>query len=385
MAAYRPSGADFFDPVNLHNKKGASYLLRPDLSKVGELKYPEYLSPIPKEDAGKFKRISNPGWAAKDRGHFGTKDFKNLFPEGQDAYEKFDLSPDLGTEIADPRVQLSGLDDAGKDDLALYLETRGLAVFRNQEFRDKGPKFAKEFGEHFGPLHVHPVVLSAASQPELLTTFRPAGGPDRYEKAFEDNTKSFGWHSDVSFEKYPPSFSFFVALEAPPAGGDTVFIDLREAYRRLSPRLQEFFETLTVVHSNVYLNKHAELSGQPKRTEGDIYERHPLVRKHPVTGEKSLFFSGGFIQRIEGVKRQESDFILNFLVDHVQNNPEFQVRATHRGTDLRTVIAWDNRLLLHSATVDFLRHNTGHRHHYRITVIGEKPYNDVIEANEDEN
>lgn len=375
MATYRPGISDIFEPANLKSAPLRIGVYGVNVEEARKTaKYPEFLAPTSKEEIGKFRQFTNPEHIHKDRGHFGDKEFKNLFPKGQEAYKKFDLSPEFGTEIHDPEIQLSKLDHKAKDDLALLLETRGLVVFRDQDIRDKGAKFAKEFGEHYGPLHVHPVAYSAEGYPELFTTFRNAGDESRYEQAFADSTKSYNWHSDVSFEPYPSSFSFFVALEAPPSGGDTVFIDLREAYRRLSPTIQAFFETLTVVHSNVYQNKAAQLLGQPQRVSGDLFTKHPLVRVHPVTGEKLLFFSNTFVQRIDGVKRQESDFILNFLVDHVTNNPEIQVRASHRGTESGTVIAWDNRFLLHTATNDFLRHKTGNRHHYRITVLGERPY-----------
>ncbi|CAN3353728.1 alpha-ketoglutarate-dependent sulfonate dioxygenase [Diutina catenulata] len=381
MSSYRPGLSQFFEPANLRvSVDDSGYFYGPNLSEIQKsAKYPEYLGATKPAEVGKYRQFTNPKHYVNDRGHFASKDFANLFPKGESAYEKFDLSPDLGTEIVDRSIQLSQLTGPAKDDLALYLETRGLVVFRNQDFRDQGPQFAKEFGEYYGPLHVHPVSYSAEDYPELFTTFRNSSSDDsRYTETFKDTTKGISWHSDVSFEKYPASFSFFVALEAPPSGGDTVFIDLREAYRRLSPSLQAFLETLTVVHSNVYQNKYAELRGQPKRVSGDLYTKHPLVRVHPVTGEKSLYFSQEFIQRIDGVKREESDFILNFLVDHALNNPEFQVRASHQGTDSKAVIAWDNRFLVHTATLDFLRQATGHRHHYRITVLGERPYNDVI-------
>lgn len=283
-----------------------------------------------------------------------------------------DLSPEFGTEIEG--VQLSELDDKGKNDLALYLETRGLAVFRNQDFRDKGAEFAKEFGSYFGPLHIHPVSLTAENSPELLVTFRPAGDARRHAVEFANRTNSFAWHSDISFEEYPSSFSFFVALEAPPSGGDTVFIDLREAYRRLSPAYQKFLESLTVIHTNYYQNLLSAQRGHTARVKKDYFTEHPLIRTHPVTGEKSIFFSRAFIHSIKGLKPTESASVLNFLENHITNNPELQVRATHKGTDAKTVIAWDNRFLLHTATVDFLRHETVARHHYRITVLGERPF-----------
>ncbi|KAF3992527.1 hypothetical protein FT663_01392 [Candidozyma haemuli var. vulneris] len=338
---------------------------------VSKIKYPEFLAKTKVEEAGIYNNQANPDHIKNDKGHLGDPTFKNLFKAGQDV-QKFDLSPNLGTEI--DGVQLSELDDAGKNDLALFLETRGLAVFRNQDFRDKGAAFAKDFGKYFGPLHIHPVSYSAVDHPELLVTFRKAGGANRWASQFRHEAGAFRWHSDISFEEYPSSFSFFVALEAPPSGGDTVFVDLREAYKRLSPILQKFFETLTVIHSNEFQQKGAALRNQLAKVKKVSYSEHPLVRTHPVTGEKSLFFSRGFIQKIKGLKDVESATILNFLEDHCLNNPEFQVRATHRGTDARTVIAWDNRFLVHTATLDFLNQETIARHHYRITVLGEKPY-----------
>lgn len=350
------------------------------------LKYPEFLYRTPPEKVGTYQQNQpNPDHAKNDKGHLGDPLYKNLFPEGTKV-EKFDLSPNFGTEFEG--IQLSELNDAAKNDLALLIEKRGLLVFRKQDFRDKGAEFAVNFGRYFGPLHVHPVSYSANGYPEVFTTIRKAGDGTRYNEEFKTKTGGFGWHSDISFEEYPASFSFFVALEAPPSGGDTVFIDLREAYRRLSPSLQKYFETLTVIHSNLYQRKYAELRGLPLKTKDVSTHEHPLVRTHPVTGEKSLYFSRGFIQRIKGLKPTESDALLSFLEDHVTNNPDIQVRATHRGTESGTVIAWDNRFLLHTATVDFLQHETGPRHHFRLTVLGEKPYlaqegkEDEIEANQ---
>lgn len=341
-------------------------------SEQSKLLYPEYLVAATPAEANKYNNQKNVDGAKTDKGHLGDPEFKSLFNK---PHKKFDLSPNLGTEIEG--IQLSELDDQGKNDLALFLETRGLAIFRNQDFRDKGPEFAVNFGKYFGPLHIHPVAYSAKDHPELFVTFRKAGDGSRYEEAFKYTTGSYAWHSDVSFEEYPSSFSFFVALEAPESGGDTLFIDGREAYRRLSPQVQKFLEGLTAIHSNYYQNKMATLRNQVAKIKADYFTEHPLVRTHPVTGEKSLFFSRVFIQKIKGLKASESDAILNFLEDHVTNNPEFQVRAAHRGTDSRSVIVWDNRILLHSHCNDFLQHETSARHHFRITNIGEKPYLDT--------
>jgi alpha-ketoglutarate-dependent taurine dioxygenase len=52
-------------------------------------------------------------------------------------------------------LQLSQLNDAQKDELALLIAERGVVVFRDQDFKDIGPEKQKEFGQSFGPLHVH--------------------------------------------------------------------------------------------------------------------------------------------------------------------------------------------------------------------------------------
>ncbi|CAH2355753.1 alpha-ketoglutarate-dependent sulfonate dioxygenase [[Candida] railenensis] len=377
MSNYYIYGSELNDPIIRELVKNAPDVEinteSPDWKEeVASVKYPDYLHPTEPEDEGKYNAFTNPDGAKNDKGHLGDKTFKNLFAKKSPKFSTFDLSPNLGTEI--DGIQLSELDDAGKNDLALFIETRGLVVFRNQDLRDKSPQFSSDFGKYFGPLHVHPISLSPKGHPELLVTYRKAGDSSRYAKAFAGTHNLGAWHSDISFEEYPASFSFFVALEAPPSGGDTVFLDTREAYRRLSPPLQKFFESLTVIHSNYYQNLRGLLKNKVPKVKADYFTEHPLVRTHPVTGEKALFYSRAFVQRIKGVKPHESAAILNLLNEHVLNNPEFQVRATHRGTDSRTVIAWDNRLTLHTATTDFLQHETGPRHHYRITVLGEKPY-----------
>lgn len=383
---WKPSGAELDDPRFVAELKkigkSARYLSQEQLDEEQKvLKYPEYLHKTDLQESGTYNNHENPNHVKNDKGHLGDPTFKNLFKSGQ-KFDQFDISPNYGTEI--DGIQLSELDDDAKNDLALYIEQRGLVVFRNQDFRDKGPRFVRDFGRYFGPLHIHPVSYSAKGFPEIFVTLRKEGDESRYESEFKHKTGAFQWHSDVSFEHYPASFSFFVALEAPPSGGDTVFVDLREAYKRLSPELQKFFETLTVIHSNHYQRKLADVYDHPSKIKDVAYAEHPLIRTHPVTGEKLIFYSRGFIQKIKGLKPTESDFILNFLEDHCLNNPEFQIRATHRGTDLRLVIVWDNRFSVHTAVADFLQHKTGPRHHFRLTVLGEKPYLEKEEETEKE-
>jgi len=75
---------------------------------------------------------------------------KSLFEVLKD---RKDITPVIGTEVKG--AQLSHLTPRQKDELALYVAERGVVVFRKQGFVHHGAEFQKEYGSHFGPLHVH--------------------------------------------------------------------------------------------------------------------------------------------------------------------------------------------------------------------------------------
>jgi sulfonate dioxygenase len=91
-----------------------------------------------------------------DRGLDADKAKPNLLGNASAKVNK--LTPSIGTEIRG--LQLSQLDDAQKNELALLIAERGVVVFRGQDFKDVGIEKQKAFGRYFGPLHIH---VSSAS------------------------------------------------------------------------------------------------------------------------------------------------------------------------------------------------------------------------------
>ena len=81
-----------------------------------------------------------------------------MFGQDQSGATFAKLTPRIGTEIKG--LQLSALNDAQKNDLALLLAERGVVVFRDQDFKDIGPGKQKEFASFFGRLHIHVRTLS---------------------------------------------------------------------------------------------------------------------------------------------------------------------------------------------------------------------------------
>lgn len=79
-------------------------------------------------------------------------------------------------------------------------------------------------------------------------------------------------------------------LESPAAaGGDTLVSSSVQAYKSLSPRFRKRLEGLTALHSNND-GVSQELKNGEKAVlrRGVIESEHPVVIKHPVTGEKAL-------------------------------------------------------------------------------------------------
>jgi sulfonate dioxygenase len=329
--------------------------------------FPDFLptwDPLQKYPPLKFFKFEDPGARA-------NRELLTLFPEnGSQTLKK--ITPKFGTEVRG--VQLSQLDDAGKDELALFVAQRGVVVFRDQDFSQKGPQFAVDYGKHFGPLHIHPTSGAPRNHPELHITYRRADKGE-FDRVFSKRTNAIGWHSDVSYELQPPGITFFAVLEGPESGGDTIFADTTEAYERLSPEFRKRLEGLHVLHTS-------EDQASNSRGQGGIERRkpvssiHPLIRVHPATGKKSIYINKPFSRRIVELKQEESDYLLQFLSNHIESAHDLQLRANW---EPNTVTIWDNRRTVHSAVIDW--DTPVSRHAFRITPQAERPVENIEDLN----
>ncbi|SCU92315.1 LADA_0F15786g1_1 [Lachancea dasiensis] len=327
-------------------------------------RFPEFLpewDPKQKFEPLKFHHYEDPALRA-------DPSLPNLFPKYEESkviVKK--LTPKLGSEIRG--LQLSQLSDPEKDELALFVAQRGVVVFRDQDFAQHGPKFASDYGRYFGKLHIHQTSGAPKNHTELHIVYRRPD-PQELESFFRDKTSSIVFHTDVSYELQPPSYTFFSVLEGPDGGGDTLFSDSLTAFERLSPLFQEFLSTLHVVHS-------AKEQANDSKIQGGIQRRvpvthiHPLIRYHPVLKKKTIFVNSGFSRRIVELKKPESDHLLQFLYNLVNNTHDLQLRAKW---EPGTVTIWDNRRVHHSALVDWDEPTL--RHAFRITPQAERPIED---------
>jgi taurine dioxygenase len=156
----------------------------------------------------------------------------------------------------------------------------------------------------------------------------------------------------------------------PAYGGDTTWANTVAAYEGLSPVLRAFVDGLRAEHryGAAQARKGTTFgTGQVFDTK-PLVARHPVVRVHPITGERALFVNPGFTSRIVGMRREESEAILALLFEHM-TRPEYTVRFMW---EPGSVAFWDNRATAHLGPQD-IDHLDVQRVLHRVTLIGEVP------------
>ncbi|MGD0431629.1 MAG: TauD/TfdA family dioxygenase [Acetobacteraceae bacterium] len=264
------------------------------------------------------------------------------------------LTPIIGAEISGADLA-KPLSNRQMDEIHRALAENCVIFFQDQKLTQEQHL---AFGRNFGDLHIHPAAPHAPGHEELMIIHADKDSP---------RANGEGWHSDVSCDLEPPMGSILYIKQTPPKGGDTLFASMYAAYEALSDRMKAYLEGLTALHDGeeAYRGTYKNAGMQDK----PVYPRaeHPVVRTHPVTGNKALYVNRGFTKRLIGVPRDESAAILQYLYEHAEN-PLFQCRFRWRPN---SVAFWDNRCVQHRAMWDYWPHT---RSGFRVTVAGDKPY-----------
>lgn len=265
------------------------------------------------------------------------------------------VSPALGAVVEGVHLAPEMDGDTVSDIRAALLEHKVL-WFRAQALDAES---LTAVASRFGTLtEAHPVEPSLEGYPEVL----PLDS--------EEGARADVWHSDLTFQKCPPLGAILHAVEIPPVGGDTLWADMSGAYRSLSAPLRAFVEGLTATHSarkaGGYFAGRDPTGGDAAGRAAETATRHPLVRRHPDTGESSLFVNPLFTDKVDGLRRRESDALLGLLYA-VSVAPERLVRWKWENGD---VAFWDNRCTMHYALLDY---GTSRRRMLRVALQGDRP------------
>ena len=266
------------------------------------------------------------------------------------------LTARIGAEVAGLSPDLD-LDSETIAAVRAALNEHKALVFRGISLDDEGQQ---RFAGYFGPLtSAHPTVPAVDGEPNVL----PVDSED---------SRANHWHTDVTFVLNPPQASTLRSIVLPSYGGETLIANAATAYRDLPGPLRAFADSLSAVHTNDYdyavppesLNC-AERERRALFVSTKYQTVHPVVRVHPLTGERGLFI-GGFAQRIVGFSTGESRDILRLLQTYV-TKPENVLRVSWEPGQL---VLFDNRITQHYAIDNY---DDAPRRLNRVTVAGEIP------------
>ncbi|HEY0958748.1 MAG TPA: TauD/TfdA family dioxygenase [Novosphingobium sp.] len=292
------------------------------------------------------------------------------YPNAKDPASPLDIRPITGRIGAEIRgVQLSGdlaSETVGAIEAALVRHK--VIFFRGQQHLDDTEHEA--FAGLFGDPVAHPTVPVAEGSRYLL------------ELDSREGYAASSWHTDVTFVDAYPKGSILRAINVPEAGGDTLWANTETAYEGLPEPLRQLVNNLWALHTNDYdyaaqfgLARDSKDLGEAQQERArfqrnifasTIYEtEHPVVRVHPVSGQRNLLL-GHFVRNFIGLNKTESARIFDVLQDQV-TRPENVVRWRWEPGD---VAFWDNRATQHRAVADFALQRRTLR---RATVHGDAP------------
>ena len=233
-------------------------------------------------------------------------------------------------------------DDQTIDRLRALWAQHPVLVFRRQALSEDE---LAEFSARFGPLErTVRTDWGSAVRPEvgLISNLKdaqskPIGGLGDGE---------IQWHSDQSYMLNPATGAMLYALELPPEGGMTSWVDLCAAYAGLPDRLKRAVEGRRALFDYAkrfagYQGVDRVISEEAKRKTPPIL--HPMVHAHPVTGRMALYLDSTTTVGIEGMDEASGLALLEEIYEFA-TRPEFMYRHRWQVGD---ALLWDNGFTMH--------------------------------------
>ena len=191
-------------------------------------------------------------------------------------------------------------DNRTADELCALWARHPLLVFRRQALSEDE---LADFSARFGPLErTVRTDWASPARPEvgLISNLKDAQG--RPIGGLGDG--EIQWHSDQSYMMRPATGAMLYALELPPQGGITSWVDLCAAYIGLSARLKRAVDGRRAIFS--YAKRLAGYQGVDRVISEEATRKtppitHPLVHTHPVTGKKALYLDSTTTIGIDGM------------------------------------------------------------------------------------
>ena len=277
--------------------------------------------------------------------------------------------PALGAEIRGVDMRRP-LDAATRQEILDAWMKHLVVVFPDQPITDQEHvAFTRQFGEpeifHQTSLHLRSdrvrEIFLVSNVDEDGRLMQPS------EPSQKQLSSSRQWHTDSSYRPQPSVGSLLHGIEISRTGGITQFINMYTVYDDLPESLRRQVEGRKARHDFSMLSR---VVGSPPPTEQEKAAMppvwHPMVRRHPVTGRKSLYISSIYNDAVEGMEDGASRRLIEEL-DAFAAQPKYMYRHVWEPHD---VLMWDNRCTVHAVTP----HDPSERRvMHRTTIVGSEP------------
>ena len=158
------------------------------------------------------------------------------------------------------------------------------------------------------------------------------------------------YHTDHSNDRCPPKATTLHALQIPPTGGDTQFVDVRQAYDDLPDAMKVTLKGLRSLHVHQSSRSPRELT---KLSPEDLAKiptaLQPLVIRHPSNDRPALYLNTGRMEGIEGMDPDAGFALIEDLYQHATQS-RYEYRHQWRAGDM---VIWDNQAVMHQANADY--------------------------------
>jgi taurine dioxygenase len=266
-------------------------------------------------------------------------------------------------------ARVSGVtrDGLGDDDLRAQVneifETYGLLVFENIE---PTPTMQVALSTVFGPLKDHPSQATPrAAGDDMLGVIEMRHEPNEPGSVRLNGrvlSQWLPWHFDHCYNNELNRAGVLRAVEVPPEGGKTGFVDGIALYGAIPPELRDRIETETVIYAmdvildNLRFGRPAgldeveppsqavavmtEFEGRPRALHPAVWTRH--------SGEKVLHVSPWMAKGIEGREDADGEALLDEVCEAIVDAAT-SLSYFHEWQPTDMVI-WDNWRCLHSVS-----------------------------------
>jgi len=179
------------------------------------------------------------------------------------------------------------------------------------------------------------------------------------------------WHTDHTNQELPPKFTMLYAVAVPDKGGATSVCNSRAAYEALAEDMKR--KIVGMKTENTLISSARFKNANPDILKAQLESKkpptiHPLVRTHPETSTKAVWFHKGKTEKVTGMTPEETQDFLQDLTEKI-TQPQFCYAHEYQKGDLVII---DDRASLHKAGFDF--DQSQHRRLYRMLVRGDRPY-----------